>query len=186
MQYGKAQIVVLKKLSFFGRLFWFRCTGYRPIFDGFQTFAKRTTDNIHCSKAVNCTAAACQEDIEELGKSTSCMKKPRTLVFSKEGVTWARLTSLQELYGLLHGAKNRGDKVRVVRGNTSTGVYKPPSADFIADISEIPDLKKVSVDENGITLGGAVTITDFMDLLDLHKDLSPSYAPLHKHLKRVS
>lgn len=96
-----------------------------------------------------------------------------------------RLASLQDLYTLLRTAKNNGEKVRIVRGNTSTGVYEPPPANLLVDISQIPELTKVSVGDNGIAIGGAVTITEFMNLLDVHKDLSPSYEPLLKHLKRV-
>lgn len=112
-------------------------------------------------------------------------RPPTRLVFSKDGVTWARLGSIQDLYTLMRTAKNKGEKVRIVRGNTSTGIYKPPRTDFLVDISHIPDLTRVSVGNNGISIGGAVTITKFMKILDEHKDLSPSYEPLLKHLKRV-
>lgn len=91
-----------------------------------------------------------------------------------------------ELYAFLRSAKMKGDKVRIVRGNTTSGVYKPPSTDFIADVSEIPDLTKVSVGESGITIGGAVPIADLMNILEANSELSSSYGPLLNHLKRVS
>ena len=79
-----------------------------------------------------------------------------------------------------------GEKVRIVRGNTASGVYKPPPANFIADVSDIPDLTKVSVDDSGIRIGGAVPIADLMKILEANSELSPSYVPLLNHLKRVS
>lgn len=112
--------------------------------------------------------------------------RPTRLVITQKGVTWVRLASLQELYALLRSAKYKGEKVRIVRGNTMSGVYPPPPTDFIADVSKVPDLMKFSVGENGITIGGAVPISDFMNILDANKALSPSFEPLLKHLKRVS
>ena len=118
--------------------------------------------------------------MEEMGT------RPTRLVITKDGVSWVRLASLQELYAFLRSAKMKGDKVRMVRGNTTSGVYEPRPANFIADISEIPDLTKVSVGESGISVGAAVPITDLMKILEANSKLSPSYGPLLKHLKRVS
>jgi hypothetical protein len=74
----------------------------------------------------------------------------------------------------------------MVRGNTSSGIYPPPAVDVVADISRISKLMELSVQEKGISIGGAVPITDFMVLLERNQSLSPSYGPLLKHLKRVS
>ncbi|KAG0611483.1 hypothetical protein M758_7G144100 [Ceratodon purpureus] len=159
-----------------------RCTGYRPILDGFQTLAKGGKNCGPCNQAARCTST-CAKDIEEMG---ACGDRPTRLVITKDGVTWVRLASLQELYAFLRSAKSKGDKVRIVKGNTASGVYKPPSANFIADISEIPDLTKVSAGESGITIGGAVPIADLMKALEANSELSPSYEPLLNHLKRVA
>lgn len=74
----------------------------------------------------------------------------------------------------------------MVRGNILIGVYKLFFVDFIVDIFEIFDLKKVFVDENGIIFGGVVIIMDFMDFLDLYKDFFLSYVFFYKYFKWVS
>jgi hypothetical protein len=155
--------------------------------------AKGGIKNKVCKNATHCAAATatCEKDIEEIsGKMmASCggtSSRPTQLVITQKGVTWVRLASLQELYALLRSAKYKGEKVRIVRGNTMSGVYPPPPTNIIAEVSKVPELMKCSVGENGITIGGAVPISDFMNILDANKALSPSFEPLLKHLKRVS
>jgi hypothetical protein len=50
--------------------------------------------------------------------------------------------------------------VRLVAGNTSTGVYNPPEAGLLIDIAQIPELRSVTVGCEGIGVGGWVTIAD--------------------------
>lgn len=163
-----------------------RCTGYRPILDGFQTFAKGGINSKLCTKATKCRSGS-EKDIEEIGEKLSCYKsRPTRSRVTKEGVTWIRLATLQELYSLLRISKEAGERIRIVRGNTMFGVYRPAPADFIVEISEVPSLMKVSVSEDGVAIGGALPIADFMKVLEEHRELSPSYEPLLNHLKKVS
>jgi xanthine dehydrogenase/oxidase len=108
------------------------------------------------------------------------------LMVSRDGLKWVRAVSLDELYALLQTTKHKGRTIRMVRGNTSSGIYPPPAVDVLADISRISKLMEFSVQEKGISIGGAVPITDFMVLLERNQSLSPSYGPLLKHLKRVA
>jgi xanthine dehydrogenase/oxidase len=169
-----------------------RCTGYRPILDGFQTFANCNKNNNKrmCNKSgEQCTSGCDKEgDMEELGsKRMERQELPDArLMVSRDGMKWVRAVSLDELYALLQTTKHKGRTIRMVRGNTSSGIYPPPAVDVLADISRISKLMELSVQEKGISIGGAVPITDFMVLLERNQSLSPSYGPLLKHLKRVA
>lgn len=74
----------------------------------------------------------------------------------------------------------------MVRGNTTTGIYPPPKAKVLIDISRVPELTKVTVTQSQIVIGGAATITDLMVVLENNIDLSPTFPPLLAHLQRVS
>lgn len=73
----------------------------------------------------------------------------------------------------------------MVAGNTSVGVYPPPEAGLLIDISKVPELLEVRVSKEGVEFGGAVTISDAMKILDDNRGLSPTYGPLHLHMQRV-
>lgn len=182
-----------------------RCTGYRPILDAFQTFA--------CSDTCQKTTKNCSTEIEDLcNKTKTCIKTkqslsspsssssslvssdspvlsspsspPLPLLSTKNGVSWIRLHSLETLVSLLLQYPEGG--VRLVVGNTGSGVYEPENAEIIADISLIPELRKIKVEEDGVLIGGAVPITDFMQVLEENKEKSPSFEPLVKHMYRVA
>lgn len=119
-------------------------------------------------------------DIEDISRSL-----PIRLVISEEDVVWVRALVLKDVYDILRTNSGKR-KVRLVRGNTSTGIYPRVDNDVLVDISRIPSLLGSSVSYKGITIGGAVTISDLMLLLKKHSNLSKSYTPIFDHLKRVS
>ncbi|KAG6552063.1 hypothetical protein Mapa_006369 [Marchantia paleacea] len=165
-----------------------RCTGYRPILDAFQTFSCKSTG----SKSSGCEGRSgdCDGrgpvDIEECGSRRElCGGELTKLTCSKDGHTWIRATSLSHLYKLLRSTKCSGG-VRMVRGNTTTGIYPPPKAKVLIDICRVPELSKVTVTQRQIVIGGAATITDLMVVLKDNIDLSPTFRPLLAHLQRVA
>eukprot|EP01018_Ginkgo_biloba_P033812 Gb_38127 [translate_table: standard] len=161
-----------------------RCTGYRPIFDAFHTFSCENKNSV-CQADKRSSCAKLELDIEDIGNKRVSGEMMNKLVLSKEGVTWIRVVSLKELYSVLRAYKNK-KVVRMVRGNTSTGVYPEFSCDVLIDISHIPALLKTTVSNEGIIIGGAVSISDLMLLLKAHTGLSSSYGPMLRHLARVS
>ena len=129
---------------------------------------------------------ACQipsRDIEDIGYTPSIVRGP-IIKSSKQGITWQRVHSLLELFSVIE-TNGRTEKIRLVVGNTSTGVYPTKDYDFVIDISRVPELLKSQVCDDGVTIGGALPITDFMNLIWENKDLSSTYPPIFKHLKRV-
>lgn len=164
-----------------------RCTGYRPILDGFQTFSCQGKSNVggcHGGQK-SCSEVTCG-DIEESNiRSKLCSGQSTKRLSSKDGKTFMTVGSLTQLYSELRKGKSNGG-VRMLRGNTGTGIYAPPQAKMLLDISRIPELSRIAVKNGGITIGGAVTLTDFMLVLEKNVDNSPTYAPLLKHFQRVS
>jgi hypothetical protein len=100
--------------------------------------------------------------------------------------------SLPQLYSILHDEMagesriKHSSGVRLVAGNTSTGVYDPPQAGLLIDIAQIPELRSVTVGCEGIGFGGGVTIAELMKSLEENRGLSSTYGPLLLHFKRVS
>ncbi|KAL2612676.1 hypothetical protein R1flu_024368 [Riccia fluitans] len=167
-----------------------RCTGYRPILDAFQTFSCASPLRTGVCQGQS-GGAGCADQIS--GDIEDCVPQKRgvcggeltRLTCSKDRKTWVRATSLSELYMLLRNGRCNGG-VRMVRGNTSTGIYDPPEAKLLIDISRIPELSKISVTGDKIIIGGAATITDLMLVLKSNLDRSPTFQPLLKHLQKVA
>ncbi|KAL3680391.1 hypothetical protein R1sor_023347 [Riccia sorocarpa] len=167
-----------------------RCTGYRPILDAFQTFSAPSPLGSGLCQGRNGGAGCAGQfsgDIEDCGvqKRGVCGGELTKLTCGKGGTTWVRATSLSHLYMLLRSARCSGG-VRMVRGNTSTGIYDPPKAKVLIDISRIPELSKISVTADKIIIGGAATITDLIVVLKSNLDRSPTFKPLLKHLQKVA
>jgi xanthine dehydrogenase iron-sulfur cluster and FAD-binding subunit A len=159
-----------------------RCTGFRLILDAGQSFA--------CTKT-------CSRDVEELCPSNPASNpalppcKP-LLSWATNDCTWLVVHSLPQLYSILHDEMageyriKHSSGVRLVAGNTSTGVYNPPKAELLIDIAQIPKLRSVTVGCEGIGFGGGVTIAELMKSLEENRSLSLTYGPLLLHFKRVS
>ncbi len=58
-----------------------------------------------------------------------------------------------------------GSTVRMVVGNTSTGIYKNENAQILIDLTQIPDLFQTSLTSNGATFWAGITLTDMLNLL---------------------
>src|SRR5262249_36909181 len=57
------------------------------------------------------------------------------------------------------------ERVKLVFGNTASGLYQDERPRFYIDISAIPELEEVTEDEAGIDVGAAVTIQGLIDVL---------------------
>ena len=122
-------------------------------------------------------------DIEDISYAPSIAKGP-IIKSSKQGVTWQRVHSLLELFSAIE-TNGKTERIRLVVGNTSTGIYPTKDYDLVIDISRVPELLKSQVCDDGVTIGGALPITDFMNLIWENKDLSSTYPPIFRLLKRV-
>eukprot|EP00252_Welwitschia_mirabilis_P010739 TRINITY_DN2419_c0_g1_i7.p1 TRINITY_DN2419_c0_g1~~TRINITY_DN2419_c0_g1_i7.p1 ORF type:complete len:1017 (-),score=216.35 TRINITY_DN2419_c0_g1_i7:1040-4090(-) len=160
-----------------------RCTGYRPILDAFQSFACQVRNCHALRETINCSRL--DIDIEDICSTLPCKLSFGKKLTLKSGTTWIKVLSLQDLYSVLKSHRNK-KSVRMIRGNTSTGIYPQSSFDVFVDISEVSELLKTNVSSRGIVIGGAVSIADFMMLLNRNKSLSSNFSPMLSHLKLVA
>ncbi|MEN3371334.1 MAG: hypothetical protein V7609_3477 [Verrucomicrobiota bacterium] len=146
-----------------------RCTGYRAILTGMKTFAS------DWSKADEKNRMPCLEDHVSEAQLAAAVAIP----FPKEargpaepvsaqgtGQEWRTPISLNELAEILQ--THRGQKVRLVHGNTSYGVYKDeyPGTKLFVDIRLIPELHGAGgVKDNELIVAAGMTYSDLIDLI---------------------
>ncbi|ODN05815.1 Aldehyde oxidase 4 [Orchesella cincta] len=144
-----------------------RCTGYRPILDAFKSLAKDASIELQqkCSDIEDCATCPMKK-----ANGASCSGKAKVSTSNSlklpSGEEWVVAKNLENALITAHQSKSNGADYRFVAGNTSTGIFKNqgPYKTFI-DINGIPELKKTSVDKNGIVLGGGTTLTETINLL---------------------
>eukprot|EP01091_Cochliopodium_minus_P009731 TRINITY_DN245_c0_g1_i2.p1 TRINITY_DN245_c0_g1~~TRINITY_DN245_c0_g1_i2.p1 ORF type:complete len:960 (-),score=332.45 TRINITY_DN245_c0_g1_i2:1092-3647(-) len=165
-----------------------RCTGYRPILESANTFA------------VNCKECP-SLDIEEIGTKfkkynpkTDDPKEPPLenikitfkTIRGNDGSLWYQPLTLSQVLSIKK--ENKGKKMRVMTGNTSTGVYgRDNETQIYIYTGKVKELKQVKVDNNGLTVGSAVTIYELLENLEKLKNKSPhSFPTLISHIKKIA
>jgi len=150
-----------------------RCTGYRAILTGMKTFAS------DWSKADEKNRMPCLEDhVSEAQLAASvAIPFPREARGPAEPVSaagsgqeWRTPISLAELAEILQS--HRSQKVRLVHGNTSYGVYKDEylGTKLFVDIRLIPELHGAGgVRDNELVVAAGTTYSDLIDLIARRK-----------------
>ncbi|OLF14116.1 xanthine dehydrogenase [Actinophytocola xinjiangensis] len=147
-----------------------RCTGYRPILTGLETFASDWTAEderrrMKClpeeALAAVKPAARPRIPLPPGGAPTPSGNRLRV-----GGRVWARPTTLDELVALLR--EFPGERTRLVNGNTSYGVYPEEvrAAEVLIDVQLVPELRDISVRDGWADVGGGTTYAELIDLLD--------------------
>ncbi|XP_022080344.1 xanthine dehydrogenase/oxidase-like [Acanthaster planci] len=168
-----------------------RCTGYRPILQGYKTFTKVGLDECCGGNNATCCMNG-SSDIKELeeGVSTTMFdpskfipldpsQEPifppelmvtlqetfcRPLRFVGGRVTWYRPVTIQQLLEL----KTINPQAKIVAGNSEVGVevkFKNQCYPVLIDVNHIPELISVEVTQSGIRIGAAVSLTRVSDYL---------------------
>ncbi|KAL4238443.1 hypothetical protein ACF0H5_003151 [Mactra antiquata] len=170
-----------------------RCTGYRPILDGFRTFTKE-----FCQLGENCCKNMknkktqsedgvgtslvntreflpldpTQDPIFPPELQTSSKFDSQSLVYKGERVTWYRPTSLNELLDL----KSSYPDARLVVGNTEIGVemkFKNMKYPVMIAPTHIPQLNDITHTDLGIRFGASVTLSRIDEELKLAQEKYP-------------
>ncbi len=147
-----------------------RCTGYRPILAGVRTLA--------CDYEASCDQSQkCQIDpsfevtvreklaVIDLEQTPAYDLPPRLLHFIGSTREWYRPNTLAEVMRIkkhLTAADGR-DSVRVVFGNTASGVYPGEKPRHVIDISCIRELTTLSQSESGVTIGATTPIQNMLE-----------------------
>lgn len=144
-----------------------RCTGYRPILQGVRTLARdyhAAGDRsqkclIDPSFPIQCKGELTRVNVSELPASS----KP--LHFTGSGVEWYRLDTLAEVHRLKRRfVREAGrEQVKLVFGNTASGVYPHEKPRYLIDISGIPELARRAELDSGLHVGAAVPIQSLIE-----------------------
>ncbi|CAG7720323.1 unnamed protein product [Allacma fusca] len=168
-----------------------RCTGYRPIFDAFKSFADDADPELkrRCGDIEDCGSCP--------GKSSGgCCSRAATNLPSANldlslptGEKWNKVTDLKTTFEILKNHAKNNVKYRIVAGNTGTGVFKFDGPyDAYVEVNNIPDLSVLSVNKSEAVLGAAVTLTKAIDFLEnLGNTEGYKYAGgVGHHIRRVA
>ncbi|KAG0473792.1 hypothetical protein HPP92_015649 [Vanilla planifolia] len=119
--------------------------------------------NVECQK--NCTIVS-----------------PATLVAG----CWYRPSTVDILFKLLNSKEVHENMIKMVVGNTGSGVYKEVDLyDKFIDLRGIPELSTVKLVDSGIQLGAAVTISTAIDVLSKERN-SLVFNKIAEHMNKVA
>eukprot|EP01105_Mastigella_eilhardi_P020251 TRINITY_DN4807_c0_g1_i1.p1 TRINITY_DN4807_c0_g1~~TRINITY_DN4807_c0_g1_i1.p1 ORF type:complete len:1376 (+),score=353.48 TRINITY_DN4807_c0_g1_i1:107-4129(+) len=145
-----------------------RCTGYRPIIDVAHSFAHKCAEK-KCGGGTATDIESCQEttihpvlDLPEAQLVAAASAS--TLHVHGANCEWHTPTTLAELLAL----KKALPRAAVVVGNTGAGVESHFKGNYPAAIicpTRVSELTALTVDDTGVTIGAAVTITDLEERL---------------------
>jgi xanthine dehydrogenase/oxidase len=92
---------------------------------------------------------------------------PRALHFTGSGREWYRPVTLAEVHRLKRQFVGLAGKqqVKLVFGNTASGVYQQEKPTYFIDISVITELGRIAEQETGIHVGATVPIQHLMDFV---------------------
>ena len=161
-----------------------RCTGYRPIFDAFRSFASENGSPDIEDLAKKGTKK-CQKSGLACGgkcKSKSTMQFIRTV-----NGDWAKPLTLDDLMAVLIQLP-QGTTYQLVCGNTMKGVYSLGTIDTFIDVTGIPELSEIGQPGNPFILGGNLPISDCIRELESRaSETGYGYcAQVATHLKMVA
>lgn len=173
-----------------------RCTGYRPIIEGYRTFTEEY--KVECKMGENCckrNGNQCGVEIDDklFEPSEFAPHDPsqepifppelklndiydqQTLSITNErNVTWFRPTTLNQL---LEFKKNHPE-TKIVIGNTEVGVevkFKHLDYKFLVNPIHVEELTSIAVTEAGLRVGSAVTLMDMQDALQKQIEDRPEH-----------
>lgn len=159
-----------------------RCTGYRSILDAMKSFA---VDADPGSKA--CV------DIEDLGSRVcphsggACQGRDLCKAYKarETDAKWYQPSSLDELFGVI--GSNPGCRVKLFAGDTGKGIFKKPKeVDIVINLNGIPSLSETMVTESSLVVGGAVSLSNLIGLLQTNQGKSVTFEHLASHLLKVA
>jgi xanthine dehydrogenase small subunit len=149
-----------------------RCTGYRPILHAVRTLASdydATTDEtqkclIDPSLRIQARRELAPINLDQLPPVD---QQPRLLRFIGSGREWYRPGTLEDVHRLKKQFVGQAGRlqVKLVFGNTASGVYQHEKPRYLIDVSNVAELSRIAESESGILIGASVTIQRLIDFL---------------------
>lgn len=178
-----------------------RCTGYRPIIEGYKTFTKEYAcamgENCCKNKKNTCSDEGKEGERDELfytsqwaphDPSQEAIFPPelqmsdaldnRSIVFHGNRVTWYRPNNINDLMAL----KLQYPNAKIIVGNTEVGVeikFKHFHYPVMIMPNQIPEMIEIDIREDGVEFGASVT------LMDIDKTLAHLIDTLPEHKTRL-
>ncbi|CRK96356.1 CLUMA_CG009773, isoform A [Clunio marinus] len=173
-----------------------RCTGYRPIIEGYRTFTEDY--KMECGMGEKCcklNGNQCGVEVDNklfeenefapLDPSQEPIFPPelklnniydqQTLTFKNDrNIVWYRPTSLKQLLEF----KKDNPNAKIVVGNTEVGVeikFKHCDYKFLVNPTQIDELTSVTLNENGVKVGSAVTLMELQNVLKHEIEMKPEH-----------
>ncbi|ESO85884.1 hypothetical protein LOTGIDRAFT_221063 [Lottia gigantea] len=171
-----------------------RCTGYRPILEGYRAFSKD-----ECGMGKDC----CKNQKQPVQNGVSVVLQEHDdsnytpiydssqepifppelkvnhekyhkeyLVYEKDGIKWYRPVTLPEILDL----KYQFPQAKIIVGNTEVGIettFKNMKYPILINASDIPELTEIQNTETGIKFGASVTLSKIEDTLQHAVDTQP-------------
>nr|Q6Z351.1 RecName: Full=Putative aldehyde oxidase-like protein [Oryza sativa Japonica Group]BAC84232.1 putative aldehyde oxidase [Oryza sativa Japonica Group] len=185
-----------------------RCTGYRPIVDACKSFAsdvdledlglnifwKKGDKHPDPTKLPSYTLGGGICTFPDFLKSeikSSIDFNDASISSPREG--WYCPKNIKQYYKLVNSGLFSESSVKVVVGNTSTGVYKDQDLyDKYIDIAGIPELSAIVRKDKGIEIGAATSISRTIEILNQESESTSSpngsvvFRKLAEHMSKVA
>ncbi len=148
-----------------------RCTGYRPILDAMQSFAREDdTSPAPAPTGPSASAPATRlpsAPLDHPATERAAGAAARLDVRSGRH-RWIRARSLEDVCALLVAHQASTATVKLVAGNTSVGLDRRTEIDprVLVDVSDIAALRAIAVGSDRLRLGGGVTVAELIEVLD--------------------
>ncbi|XP_072938679.1 xanthine dehydrogenase-like [Epargyreus clarus] len=168
-----------------------RCTGYRPIIEGFKTFVDAWSGNDRKSQDTCIMGKDCcrlknegnkndetlftKSEFQPLSPTQEPIFPPELILnqsyresyvlYKGENIVWIRPKTLDELLLL----KSKFEDSKIVVGNTEIGVemkFKKKLYPLLLSPSLIKEMNTLNVTDVGVRIGAAVSLTDLLIFLD--------------------
>ncbi|GJN24593.1 hypothetical protein PR202_gb12343 [Eleusine coracana subsp. coracana] len=180
-----------------------RCTGYRPIADACKSFAadvdledlglnsfwrKGEASVSKLPRYNEGSIGAFPEFLKAEIRASLGIDRSTPAALVRNGSNWYRPRSVEEYYKLVGSELFSQSKIKVVVGNTASGVYREAELyDSYIDLKGIPELNSVKKDAKGIKIGAAVSISRAIEILregDSCKDVV--FSKIADHMEKVA
>ncbi|XP_063893712.1 xanthine dehydrogenase [Helicoverpa armigera] len=188
-----------------------RCTGYRPIIEGFKTFVEgweryycRESGSTSCAMGADCcrNKTAKNNDAGLFNKSSFKPYDPSQepifppelkidtsfseeyLFFAGEHVTWIRPKTLDGLLKI----KSTDPSTKIIAGNTEIGVevkFKKKVYPVLLYPSIISEMNNCRVSDQGIVIGATTTLNELSSFLQNQIDENPTKAKVYAAIKEM-